>query len=127
MVRSRAAWIVGAGLTLARPAFADPPVGVGEPPPSRPVADTTAPPPRPREIREEVPAVSYTTSAFGASRYSAGALSYVGLLGGAAKPSMSAPGASITSDSGSTQITAGARIWGSPVERLTIFLGVDRR
>jgi len=114
-MRLHAALLAGIGLTLVRPARAD-----------APPADTAGPAPQQTTINDEAPVLRYTTSAFGASRYTAGALSYVGLLGGAAKPAMPGTNASITSDSGATQLTAGARVWGSPVERLTIFLGVDR-
>lgn len=132
-MRFRAASFLGAGLALSclassSPARAQQPPAAEPPAPPSPQADSVPPPaPRPRDVKEEVPALSYTTSAFGASRYTAGALSYVGVLGGASKSSMPSPGAGLLSDAGGTQLTAGARIWGSPVERLTIFLGVDRR
>jgi hypothetical protein len=100
--------VVCAGLLLARPALAGPPT-----------ADEAAPPSPPKDIRDEVPLIGYTVSAFGASARTAGAAGYAGVLTGAAVPAAS--GAS------STQATGGARIWGSPVDRLTIMLAVDRR
>jgi hypothetical protein len=72
-----------------------------------------APTPPPRDVRDEVPLVGYTLSAFGASRLTAGVAGFAGVLG-------SAGGAD------TTQIGGGARLWGSPVDRLTLFVEIGR-
>jgi len=95
--------------TLAAPAFAD-----SLPP------DAVTPAAQPHDIREEVPLLAYTTSAFGASRLTMGALGYGGVLGA---PPASAPGTGLVN--GLTG-GGGARIWGSPIDRVTILLEVAR-
>jgi hypothetical protein len=98
------------GSSLAAPAFAD-----------APAPDVVAPPAQPpHDIREEVPLLAYTTSAFGASRMTMGALGYGGVLGA---PAASSPGTGLVN---SLSGGGGARIWGSPVDRLTIVLEVAR-
>jgi hypothetical protein len=79
-----------------------------------------APPVETHDIREEIPLLAYTTSAFGAPRMTMGALGYGGVLG--------APAASSLGTGLVNPISAGggARIWGSPIDRLTIVLEVAR-
>jgi len=98
-----------AALTSATVALAAPPDG-----------DTVAPAPAPRptDARDEVPVVGFAESAFGASRMSVGTLGYVGMLYGNPSP---------TGDTGKLLPQGGARLWGSPVDRLTFLLEVDRR
>jgi hypothetical protein len=86
-----------------------------------PGSDAVTPaPPRPTDARDEVPVVGFAQSAFGASGMSAGALGYVGMLYGQPNPA-GAPG------DGKLLPQGGARIWGSPIDRLTFLLEVDRR
>jgi hypothetical protein len=82
--------------------------------------DTATPPPAPpTDARDEVPVVGYAQSAFGASRMTAGAAGYVGVLYGQPNPTSQGPGKTLPQ--------GGARLWGSPVDRLTLSLEVDRR
>lgn len=85
-----------------------------------PGGDTVAPPPKPTDARDEIPVMSYTQSAFGASRLTVGAAGYVGVLYGQPNPAGQP-------DAGKTLPQGGARIWGSPVDRLTLSVQVDRR
>jgi hypothetical protein len=87
-----------------------------------PDADTVAPPPAPppTDVRDEVPVVGYAQSAFGASRMTGGAAMYAGVLYG--QPSPTGP-----AGAGKTMPQYGARVWGSPIDRLTLTLEVDRR
>lgn len=82
-----------------------------------PASDTVTPPPEPatHDIRAEIPIINFTSSAFGATKRSLGGAAFGGVLGGG-------------SGSGdSTQPGGGGRIWGSPVDRLTIVLEANRR
>lgn len=94
------------------------------PPPADPVrpsaADAVAPPAEPHEIQQEIPLVAYTTSAFGAPRMTMGALGWGGVLGA---PSASSPGTGLVNP---VSAGGGARVWGSPIDRLTIVLEVAR-
>ncbi len=102
--------LVTVGITLTRTARADPP---GK--------DTTAPPvAEPHDIRQEIPLLAYTTSAFGAPRMTIGALGYGGILGA---PGQTSAGTGLVN---SISAGGGARIWGSPIDRLTIMLEVAR-
>src|SRR3954468_15816271 len=106
-----------AALALGLAASSSSAVAVAAPP----GGDTVTPPPAPpTDARDETPVVGYAHSAFGASRMTAGAAGYLGVLYGQPNPS---------SDKlpGKTLPQAGARVWGSPVDRLTLTLEVDRR
>ncbi|MFT3770453.1 MAG: hypothetical protein QM820_33920 [Minicystis sp.] len=86
-----------------------------------PGSDAVAPEaPRPTDARVETPVLGFAQNAFGASRMTAGALGYVGMLYGQPNPAGD-PGA------GKLLPQGGARIWGSPVDRLTFLLEVDKR
>jgi hypothetical protein len=102
---------LGLGVSLPAAAWAAPPG-----------SDTTAPPPAApapiNDARDVTPVVGYGVSAFGAARMSAGAAGYVGVLYGQPNPD---------GTTGKTLPQGGARIWGSPVDRLTIMFEVDRR
>lgn len=105
---------LAAGIGLAF--FTSAPVVLATPPGGD--APTPAPEQRPTDARDEVPVLGFAASAFGASRMSAGTLGYVGVLYGQPNP---------TGDTGKFVPQGGARIWGSPVDRLTFVLEVDRR
>lgn len=86
-----------------------------------PGTDVVTPDPakdRPADARQTTPVLGYGQSAFGAAARSAGALGYAGLMYGQPNP---------TGETGKLLPQGGARIWGSPIERLTILLEVDRR
>jgi hypothetical protein len=85
-----------------------------------PGSDVVPPAPWPTDVRDEVPVVNWAQSAFGASRMSAGALGYAGAMYGQPNPAGD-PGA------GKLLPQAGARLWGSPLDRLTFLLEVDKR
>ncbi|APR80283.1 Hypothetical protein A7982_05630 [Minicystis rosea] len=65
------------------------------------------------DIREQVPLVGLTTSAFGATARSVGAAGYGGIFGRA--------GAGVD-----TKPVGGGRVWGSPIDRLTIRVDIDQ-
>jgi hypothetical protein len=92
-------------------ALAAPPAPMG---PAAPAADTIAEPVV-HDIRAEIPLVGLTSSAFGATKRSAGAAGFAGVLGGG----------SAAADS--TQLGGGGRLWGSPIDRLTLIVEVNRR
>jgi hypothetical protein len=74
--------------------------------------DTETPPaPIERDMRRDTPLVGFTDSAFGAPARSIGAAAFGGLAGN-------------TVDK--TQVAGGGRIWGSPIDRLTIILEAQR-
>lgn len=86
-----------------------------------PDADKPQAPPapdRPQDARTIVPVIGYGMSAFGAAPMSAGTQGYVGMLYGQPNPEGTA---------GKLVPQGGARIWGSPVDRLTLLLEVDKR
>lgn len=66
-----------------------------------------------KDIREEAPLIGYTLSAFGSSALTLGVAGYAGVLGGGAAAD-------------STQLGGGTRIWGSPIDRVTLFIEIDR-
>jgi hypothetical protein len=85
-----------------------------------PTGDQPAPEPRPdrpRDARDAAPLVGTTVSAFGAPAWSAGAAGYAGVLG----LSRATPGTQAVEPGG------GARLWASPVDRLTVLVELDRR
>src|SRR5262245_11917927 len=86
-----------------------------------PGSDTAPPPPKapPTDARDEVPVVGYAQNAFGASAMSAGTAGYVGVLHGQPNPTGVGPGKTLPQ--------GGARLWGTPIDRLTFSLEVDRR
>src|SRR4051812_18781252 len=102
--------LVLAGSTFAGAALAAAPDG-----------DTVAPAPPtpPVDVRDEVPVVGYAHSAFGASRMTAGAAAYGGVLYGQPSTTGGTPGKLLPQ--------GGARLWGSPVDRLTLSFDIDRR
>ncbi len=79
-------------------------------------ADASVPPPDATVtgIRDEVPLVGYTQSAFGASARTGGAAAFGGLIGGATAPK-------------TTDFGGGGRLWVSPIDRLTLLVDVERR
>lgn len=81
-------------------------------PPAAAADAVVAPAPQEHDIRQEIPLLAYTTSAFGAPRLTVGGLGYGGVLGASGPAGLRAGG--------------GGRIWGSPVDRLTIILDVSR-
>lgn len=86
-----------------------------------PGSDVVTPAPAPpTDVRDEVPVVGYAQNAFGASRMTAGASGYVGVLYGQPNPAGD-------KGAGKTLPQGGAHMWGSPVDRLTLSLDVDRR
>jgi hypothetical protein len=72
---------------------------------------------RPRDAREAAPLLGTTVSAFGAKGWSAGASGWAGFVG-QSKP---LPGTQAYEPGG------GARIWASPIDRLTVLVEMDRR
>ena len=94
-------------LTLAGAATAQPTADAPEPAPP-PAA------PEPKDIKNEVPLVGYTQSAFGASAVTGGGAAFGEVIGGAASPD--------TRDFG-----GGARLWVAPIDRLTLLVDVDKR
>lgn len=84
-----------------------------------------APRPAPGDIRDEIPVVGYAISAFGSSRLSGGVAGFVGVVGSPENGDSSQVGHGIkTGDA--AQLGGGARIWVSPLTRLTIIGQVDR-
>jgi hypothetical protein len=88
--------------------------------------DTVAAPrPPPGDIRDEVPVVGYSISAFGSSRLSGGIAGFVGVVGSPENGDPAQVGHGIKSGD-AAQLGGGARIWVSPLTRLTIIAQIDR-
>jgi hypothetical protein len=87
----------------------------------------TVPAPRlaPGDIRSEIPIVGYSISAFGSSRVSGGVAGFVGVVGSQDNGDPTQVGHGIKSGD-AAQLGGGARIWVSPLTRLTIIAQVDR-
>ena len=83
------------------------------------------PPPAPRDIRDEIPIVGYSISAFGSSRLSGGVAGFVGVVGSPDNGDPRQVGHGMKSGD-AAQLGGGARIWVSPLTRLTIIAQIDR-
>lgn len=106
-------------------AAGDPPAGPGftfggDAAPQAQDGDKPAPEPakieRPRDARDAAPLLGTTLTAFGAPAWSAGASGYAGFVG----ESRPLPGTRAYEPGG------GARIWASPVDRVTVLVELDK-
>lgn len=108
-------------VTIALVAFTAPAAAQPRPDTVEPPADAPRRDPQrdaaPADVKDAVPLVAYTHAAFGAPARTGGAAGFFGVVGGA----------TAARDGGTSDFGGGARLWVSPLDRLTLHAEVDRR